>query len=201
MLAAAAVAASAATLSYAGYVAGVRAGAATIELNITDATYRVAGSAAADGVVEWFSDWRSDFIATGHFRNGIARPGQYYYEQVEGGTWREVNVRDGVVSYRKNQRPLRQRPAFDSIDLLTALFVAPVCEPVRWVNTGRRNYRLEGQPETGGRCRLTVFDRHEDSVRVDITVAQRFGLTVPVTMLVRGIPRARLVLVEDPALE
>ena len=109
VLAAGASVAGAATLSYAGYVAGVRAGAATVELNITDATYRVSGSATADGVAQWFSDWRSDFIATGNFRQGVAQPLRYYYQQLEGGTWREVNVRDGVISYRKNQRPLRQR--------------------------------------------------------------------------------------------
>ena len=190
-----------ATLRYAGYVAGVRAGAATVELDITDATYRVTGSAAADGVAEWFSDWRSEFIATGTFQQGVLLPEQYYYQQLEGDTWREVNVRAGVVSYRKNQRPARQRAAFESLDLLTALFVVPACEPVRWVNTGRRNYRLEGRAEHAGRCRLTVFDRHEDSVRVDITLDERFGLQVPIAMVVRGIPRARLVLVEAPALE
>jgi len=190
-----------ATFIYEGYVAGVRVGSATVKLAIADARYQVSGNAAADGVVEWFSDWRSEFAALGQLEADAPILSEYAYTQHDGKSRREVRVRDGRVRYRKNQRPPRNSPAFDSPDLLTALFVQPRCKARWWVNTGRRNYRLERRAADPDVCRYEVFDRHEESFRIDLVLGQRNGLTIPVAMTVRGLVRARLVLVDAlPAL-
>ena len=191
----------AATLVYEGYVAGVRAGSATVELAISDGRYQITGSAAADGVVDWFSDWYSEFSAVGRLTETTPTLSQYVYLQRDGDSRREVRVADGRLHYRKNQRPPRNRPAFATPDLLTALFVNPQCNERWWVNTGRRNYRLERRPGKAGVCRYEVFDRHEDSFTIDLVLGQRFGYRVPISMTARALVRARLVLVEQaPAL-
>ena len=191
----------AATLVYEGYVAGVRVGSATLELAISDGHYQITGSAAADGVVDWFSDWHSEFSAVGQLTDAKPTLSHYAYLQRDGASRREVRVADGTIHYRKNQRPPRSRPAFATPDLLTALFVNPQCNDRWWVNTGRRNYRLERRPGKADVCRYQVFDRHEDSFTIDLVLGQRFGHRVPISMTAHALVRARLVLVDEaPAL-
>jgi hypothetical protein len=189
---------AAATLVYEGFVAGIRVGSATVEVAIVDGHYQISGSAAADGVVDWFSDWRSEFTAIGQLTGNRPTPTQYAYSQYDGKSHREVRVRGGEISYRKNGRPPRQSAAFDTPDLLTALFVYPRCPERRWINTGRRNYRVERRSWEQGVCHLEVFDRHNDGVKVDLILGRRFGLSVPTALIVHGLVRARLVLVEGP---
>ncbi len=188
--------ARAVTFTYEGYVAGVRAGSATVEVVIADGHYHVSGSATARGVVDWFSDWHSEFTALGQLSGQRVLASQYVYTQTDGSSRREVRVRDGQVTYLKNERPPRVSRAFATRDLLTALFVEPRCHDVWWVNTGRRNYRLERRSADAGVCRYEVFDRHEDSFEIDLVLADRFGLTVPVSLTVHALVRGRLVLVD-----
>jgi len=187
----------AATLHYEGYVAGARVGTATVNVSIAQAGYRVWGSAAADGVANWFSDWHSDFSASGGLVDGAPQLVAYSYNQRDRDSIRDVHVADGKVSYKKNQRPVRKTRAFPTPDLVSALFVKPRCLETWWVNTGRRNYRLERRVGAPGVCRYEVFDRHEKSFKIDLVLAERDGITVPVSLTVHALLRARLILVDE----
>ncbi len=53
------------TLRYEAYIAGIRAGGATVQLDISADDYVIVGTASADGLLDIFANWRVEFNAEG----------------------------------------------------------------------------------------------------------------------------------------
>ena len=187
----------AATLRYEAYIAGVRVGQATVNVELVDNRYVVTGTAQAEGVVEMFSAWRTNFLARGELVDNAPQPAEYSYVERDDDQIREIIVRDGMLRYFKNGRIRRERPSPSGLDVLSALFVQPGCEAKRTIHTGRKHYRLtriESNPTDV--CRYDVVDDDNDHYRADIRLALREQLTVPVRITVRGFLTGKVVLVD-----
>jgi hypothetical protein len=188
----------AATLHYEAFIAGARAGEATVIVAVVENRYEVTGTARAEGVVEVFSDWRTRFQAHGQLIGTTPQPAEYSYVERDDDQLREITVSDGMLRYFKNGRKRRERASPAGLDVLTALFVQPSCQNQQSVHTGRKFFRLTRMAsEPQGVCRYLVVDDDEDRYRADIRFGQREQLTVPISITVRGFLTGRVVLVDQ----
>ena len=188
---------AAATFRYEAFVAGARAGEATVNVAVVEDRYEVSGTATADGVVEVFTDWHTRFQAHGQLLGGTLQPTEYSYVERDDDQHREVTVRDGMLRYFKNGRKRREHASPPGLDVLAALFVQPRCESERFVHSGRKEFRLTRvQSSREGVCRYQVIDDDDDRYHADIRFGQRGKLTVPLSITVRGFLTGKAVLVD-----
>ncbi len=189
------------TFKYQAYLAGTKAGTATVHVDISDGDYSLSGSAKAQGILKWFGKWRTRFEVKGRIEGGALTLDEYRYVEREERKHRELSVREGVLRVVKNGKPRRPREALPGTDVLTGLFVKPQCHDEQLLHTGRHNYQLRrlGPPiETTGssRCRYEIHDDEGDRYVASIEFAQFGDLTVPVRMTFGGFIRGRMELVE-----
>lgn len=180
------------TLRYEGFIAGVRAGEATVELEISADSYVISGVAATNGLLDIFGNWRASFDAHGQIVDARPQITEFHYVEQDDEKQREVTVRDGVLLVFKNGKPRSRRSALPGVDLLTTLFVLPQCEEEKLLHTGRQNYRLrriESPAEAflAGLCRYDVVDDEGIRFQVSIEFARVADLTIPVKMTFEGL--------------
>ena len=188
--------AQAATFKYEAYIAGMKAGHATIRVDWNEDSYEVSGSARTDGLLEAFGSWHTRFTATGKFVAGIAQLIEYRYIEKGEHKHRDVTVRDGELRVIKNGKDRGLRPAFPGVDVLTAMYIAPRCEEQQ-LHSGRHFYLLKRVGQDSNICRYEVTDDDGDRYNADIVYGERENLTVPLSITLSGLLTGRLVLVED----
>ncbi|MCZ6643832.1 MAG: DUF3108 domain-containing protein [Gammaproteobacteria bacterium] len=188
--------AQAATFKYHAYIGGVKAGHATVHVNLDEESYEVSGSARAEGLVDALNSWYTRFSSTGRFVDGNAELIEYRYVEKGDHKRRDVTVRDGELRVIKNgkQRPLR--PAFPGVDVLTALYVDPTCEEEKQLHSGRHSYVLKRIETDNDVCRYHVTDDDGDSYRAEFVYGEVQNITVPLSITVTGFLTARMILVE-----
>ena len=197
-------------LKYEAYIAGVNAGEATLSVRYDpsgggDRPYRIAGTARSKGLWEAIQQWRAEYSVTGHvgLQDGLSvtRPGHFFSLQTTPRKRREIHIENGILRETKNHKVRDPRPAQTGYDVLSALFMLPVCHAAARVHTGRDGYMLQriAQVELDGReCSYRVTDEEGDRYRLRVRYAQRGVLEVPVELQVRGPVTGRLVLVAEP---
>jgi len=189
--------AQAATFNYEAYIAGARAGKATVVVDLAAERYVVSGTAEAEGVADLFGSWRTRFHANGQLVDAVPQLTEYAYVERDADEQREVTVRDGRLKYFKNGRMRRDRESPAGLDVLTALFVRPSCAADREVHSGRKEFRLLlVSSQRAGVCRYQVVDDDDDRYEAVISFGQRGDLTVPISITLHGFLTGRMVLVD-----
>jgi hypothetical protein len=197
--------AEAATFHYQAFVAGARAGKASVTVTVVEDRSEVTGTAKAEGVVDVFSNWRTRFQAHGQLLGAKPQLIEYSYIERDDDQRRQVTVRDGMLRYFKNGRKRREQASPNGVDVLTALFVHPSCASDRSVHSGRKHFRLtvldpvhsQAEFERVALCRYVVVDDDDDRYRADIQFGRREDLTVPISITVRGFLTGKVVLVDQ----
>ena len=193
-----AVPASAASLQYQAYFAGLKVGSATVQVERGVNHYRISGAAAARGVAHVFSDWASEFYAEGHIDSGAPALLSYGYEERERNKHSILRIQHGQVNQTRNGKIRPARPIPAGLDVLSAFFVDPGCWPSRQLHTGRHSYRLKGRPSTvEGGCLFQVEDDDGDIEKLHIIFAERDGIQVPIRLSTRGLLRGSILLQGD----
>jgi hypothetical protein len=188
-----------ATLIYEAFLSGAPVGTAHLRITRTESSYRIAGTAAADGMAHLFSDWQSDFHAVGRFAGGLPVLLSYAYDERERRKRRVLELHDGVVRQVKNGQVRAAFPVLGGTDVLTAFFVDPGCWHERLVHTGRYSYRIHGRPsKTPGGCEFEVSDEDGGRTRVHVRFGTHADLRVPVLVSTRGLLRGSIRLRKHP---
>jgi len=187
---------SAQTLHYQGYLAGVPAGSATVQLEISSTGYEISGVGIADGVAGLFSDYHNSFSASGRFENDLPVLETYSYEERDGRKHRRLDIRDGFLHVTKNGEPRPVEPALPGIDILTAFLIDFACED-KLLHTGRYNYHFMRLDTTDEQmCRFLLVDEDGDRWRADVVYARHDELNLPARLRVHGLIRGSMVLKE-----
>ena len=185
---------AAATYHYEAYFAGLRVGSATVVVARDANGYRIDGSAAARGVAAFFSDWRSDFYATGVFAEASPELRTYGFDERERNKHRILNLADGIVEVTRNGNARPPTPALDGLDVLTAFFIVPDCWNAQLVHTGRYNYWIDGSPAKRGGCDFEVEDDDGDRERVYMRFEWHHGHLVPARLSTGRLVKGRVIL-------
>ena len=188
--------ATAATFKYQAYIAGVKAGRATIHVDRNQDSYTVSGSAKAEGLVDARGSWHTRFVATGKVVEGVAELTQYRYVEKGDHKRRDVTVRDGELRVIKNGKERPLRPAFPGVDVLTALYIEPNCRQEQQLHSGRHYYALKRIGQDPEICRYHVTDEDGDTYKADIVYTERENLTVPLSITLSGFLTGRMVLLD-----
>lgn len=182
-------------LQYEAFIAGVRVGGATVEVQRDSNTYRISGSAAVVGTAHLFSAWHSDFRAKGRFRNGKPTLLRYSYVEQDRKKVRALTLGDGEVHQVKNEKVRPVGQILDGVDVLTAFFIDPSCQSDQLVHTGRYNYRINGHPSSvEGGCDVEVRDTDGWQRRVHVVFGDHAGIRVPLRMTTRRFPGGTIIL-------
>jgi len=187
------------TLRYEAYIAGIRAGGATVQLDISADDYVIVGTASADGLLDIFANWRVEFNAQGKIVDARAELTEFHYVERDDLNQREVTVRDGVLHVVENGKQLSTRSALPGTDLLTALFVAPQCSTAKLLHAGRQSFRLrrlESVNEAMAICKYDVLDDAGEHFQVTAEFSMVGGLTIPVKLSYEGLLSGWLELVQ-----
>jgi hypothetical protein len=196
------------THHYEAYVLGIRVGLAEVTIEQSAAGYSIEGRAEARGVASFFSDWHSEFYATGRFEGGAPVLETWGYDERNRKRTRTLNLTDGTIRMTRNGEPREPRSLPAGLDILTAFFIVPECWPEQLLHTGRYNYQVQGQENHRlGGCQYLVEDDDGDEARARIEFVEQNGQPLPVKLYTGGLMRGRIVLTEtvtapqtDPAL-
>ena len=184
----------AATYRYDAYFAGLKVGAAEVEVVLDANDYRVEGSAAARGVATFFSDWRSEFYASGIIIDGTPELTTYGFDERERTKHRVLTLADGQVEVVRNGEARSPVPVLEGIDVLTAFFIAPSCWSTQLLHTGQYNYWVNGRPGRQDGCDFQVEDDDGDRSRVQIWFEEHHGRVVPARLSTGGLLKGRIIL-------
>lgn len=183
-------------LRYEAYLGGALAGTARLALSQDAQSYSVVGSAKSKGLMDSFNPWRAQFEARGTVANGLPQLDQYHYVESDNRKLREVTVSDGQLRVVKNGKLRAELDALPGMDILTALFVEPSCDPALDLHTGRRGYRLVSPSESANgvadTCRYTARDEDGDKTEVSIEFVRVGELRVPRVIELSGFLSGRL---------
>ena len=186
------------TLHYDAFLSGLPIGSAVVEIEFSAHAYRISGTAASLGVAHLFSDWRSDFVAAGHFLDGTPVLTAYAYDEREKTRQKVLWLADGTVRQVRNNRVRPAHPVRTGTDVLTAFFMQAACWTDRQLHTGRYSYRISGRPssEPGG-CHFEVTDSDGDRNRFHVRFGEHRGRLIPIEVRTRGLLRGRIRLRPD----
>ena len=196
LLVAAPVWAQETTLGYDAFIGAAKVGGAEVKIETDAARYSISGQAWTVGVANFMTHWQSIFSSTGRLEDsGPINDGFRFVERARNKV-KELLFSDGQLTYIKNGE-LRPAPAVpNSLDLLSALFVARDCAAAgSEIHNGKDRYSLkllarQSLPvsDSGATERCTFELRDEDQERIDATVwlGQIAGLIVPVRLDLRG---------------
>ena len=189
------VCAQAVELHYKAYMGAAEAGQIRVAVAVSGGEYSIQGEAVSLGLMEMLKAMRVQFAASGRTVAGGPMPERYRYHQRDNRKERLITVADGEVRYAKNgeQRPNESMKA--GIDLVSALWMAPACENLVDVHTGRTQYRFSLVQGTGDQCRFAVAS-DDESFDVAIQYGMRGGLRVPVSIHSTGIFAGEILLIE-----
>ncbi len=186
---------SAATLHFDAYFAGLKVGAAFVNVERSADDYRIRGNAAARGVAYVFSDWQSEFYAEGRFDAGKPELVRFGYEEQERNKHRILRIENGSMRQIRNGKVRPPRSVLDGLDVLSAFFLEPDCWESRLLHTGRHNYWITGRPsKIEGGCLFQVEDDDGDRQKIHIVFEDREGLRVPVKLTTLGVLRGTILL-------
>ena len=186
---------SSATLHFDAYFAGLKVGAATVNVERGDNDYHIRGEAAARGVAYVFSDWQSKFYAEGRIDAGKSELVRYGYEEQERNKHRILKIESGSIHQIRNGKVRPPRTVLDGLDVLSAFFVEADCWESRLLHTGRHNYWITGRPsKIEGGCLFQVEYDDGDQQKIHIIFGDREGLRVPVKLTTLGVLRGTILL-------
>ncbi len=181
---------------YQAFVGPAEAGEATVRLELSDTGYEVSGRAKAKGLVQLFSEWRTEFLVRGLMDKGKRLLQSFWYFERAPRKAREVKVENGELHVVKNGKPRAAKPAPPGDDMLSALFVHPRCEEELELNTGRKQYHLQRTSEHPQRCDYEITRGDGDRYNASVEFGTVDELRVPVRILLRGSLSGRLELVD-----
>ncbi len=185
--------ARAATLHYDAFLSGLPIGSAVVDISVSKDAYRIAGTAASQGVAHLFSDWRSDFLAAGQLQNGTPALASYAYDEREKKKHRVLWLSAGTVRHVKNGQVRPSHPVRTGTDILTAFFLQGDCWRDRQLHTGRYSYRVTGRSSSeGDGCHFEVSDSDGDRSRFHVRFGEHDGIRVPIEARSKGLLRARI---------
>ncbi len=183
-------------LHYEAYLGSALAGSARLALSQDGQNYSVVGSAKSKGLMESFNPWKAQFETRGVLVEGVPQLEQYHYVESDNRKLREVTVSDGQLRVVKNGKLRAELAALPGMDILSALFVEPTCEPVFDLHTGRRGYHLvntrsgdDGAAET---CAYSASDEDGDRYQVSIEFVRVGALRVPRVIELSGFLSGRM---------
>ena len=184
---------SAATLHYDAYLSGIPVGSAVVEIDLGVNAYRISGVAHSQGVAHLLSDWRSDFLATGHLRDQAPILTAYAYDERERKKHRVLWLADGQVRHVKNDQVRPAHPVRPGTDILTAFFLQADCWREKALHTGRFDYRIRGRPSSkAGGCHFELQDSDGERSRFHVRFGRHQGLRVPIDASTSGLLRGRI---------
>lgn len=186
----------AATYRYEAYFAGFKVGSAVVIVERDRNGYRIEGSAAARGVAAFFSDWQSDFYASGVFDDFAPELLTYGFDERTRKKRRVLKLVDGWVEVSRNGQVRPPVPMLEGLDVLTAFFIVPACWPSQLLHTGRYNYWVDGRPGNPDGCDFEVRDDDGDRSRVRLQFEEHHGTLVPVRLSTVGLLKGRILLRE-----
>jgi hypothetical protein len=179
-------------------VLGIRVGRAEVTIERSASSYAIEGRAEARGVASFFSDWHSEFYATGRFADGAPILETYGYDERNRSNTRTLELANDTIRMTRNGKPRGPRPALAGLDILTAFFIVPECWSEQLLHTGRYNYRVEGNPNDRlGGCEYLVRDDDGDRARARIAFEELNGRPLPVQLYTGGLLQGRIVLKES----
>ncbi len=189
--------ARAASLHYDAFLSGLPIGSAVVELVLEDRAYRISGTASSQGVAHMFSDWRSDFLAEGHLREGAPVLRVYAYDERERKKQRVLWLSEGMVRHVKNDQVRPSHPVLTGTDVLTAFFLQPDCWSERQLHTGRYSYQLTGRPTSDSvgdtvECLFSATDKDGERTRFYVRFGTHKGLRIPIEARTTGLLRGRI---------
>lgn len=183
-------------LHYEAYLGSALAGSARLALSQDGQSYSVVGSAKSKGLMESFNPWQAQFEARGALVEGVPQLEQYHYVESDNRKLREVTVSDGQLRVVKNGKLRAELAALPGMDILSALFVEPNCEPAFDLHTGRRGYRLvntqRGDDGSADTCTYSASDEDGDRYQVSIEFVRIGALRVPRVIELSGFLSGRM---------
>lgn len=174
------------TLQYVAFVAGAPVGEATVDVSVVDGRYQVEGAAASNGWLKGFTRWRNQFSARGRVEGSERKPALFSYTEEDRDKTRDVTVEDGTLQVIKNGRPREAQPAPPFPDVISGLFVQPHCRGDQVFSTGRHVYRLTRLERNPDGCHYAVMDDDDDTFEIELELARRNGLVVPIRIKVHA---------------
>jgi hypothetical protein len=186
-----------ASLRYQAFLAGAPVGEATVNIAMADGAYLVEGSARSRGLMNRFSRWRTHFTARGYMADDAGT--EFAYAERNARSTRQVRVSNGLLQVNKNGRQRPPEPSPPGPDVLTALFVPPLCRATEVVHTGRSVYRLTRLSHDARGCRYRVVDDEDDTYEMELRLQRLAHLVIPRRITVFGRVTGSMVLVGSQA--
>ncbi|MDA1074834.1 MAG: DUF3108 domain-containing protein [Proteobacteria bacterium] len=185
------------TFRYEAYVAGALAGRVWVTVDVNDVGYHISGKARSEGLFA-LTEWRATFSASGQVHEQGSTPKRYSLTQKDNNKIREVSVVDGELTVYKDGKIRGKGAELARFDILTVLFIAPICSDSLDFHTGRHSYVLTRVGEPSEMCRYSVVDDDGDTYHVALKLVERNGLVVPGVVEVIGFIAGRMELVDNP---
>jgi hypothetical protein len=184
----------AAKLDYDAYVGSARVGAAEVVVEREADAYLIRGSAWAEGLFRWLTEWRSHFEAVGRVVEGTPIAEGYSLTERAKNKVKEISLTEGVLTYVKNGKPRFKAAPPSRLDLLSALFLPNGCDTSNGIHTGKDEYFLRlksarAVADSSGallRCEFEVRDEDDQRIDAIVWLGVIQGLTVPVRLELKG---------------
>ena len=189
LLAVTPVLAQSVALKYLASMGGAEAGVIAINVDVRGADYTLAGTAESRGLMEMIKGLRVRFAVSGRLQAAVPTTGVYEYHHRDNSKERLIRVANGEVAYSKNGEARPNAPSKKGIDLVSALWMAPTCDSLADVHTGRTQYTFSLLEGSADRCHYRVVSDDEDdgAFDVDIRYTRRDGLRVPQLITSTGV--------------
>ena len=191
VLASAGALAHATTLDYDAFIAGTKIGEAKVTVEVGTDSYLIQGRAHAVGFMDFITQWRTLFTATGSVGEGQPVVHEYSLIERARNKIKEIFLSDGTVTYTKNGRTRPPRTA-NGLDLLTALFVAQDCA-IDQVHNGKDSYRLTLRDKVtvddgaaSLKCSFDVVDEDDEHMTAEVWLGTVGDLVVPLRVDLQG---------------
>lgn len=198
------VGAGATTFGYDAYRGKTKVGTAEVTINTNDAGYEIRGEARTVGMFDFLTKWRGWFKTTGRLVAGKPVAEEYAVTQKDRKKKKEIYFEDGRINYRKDGKYARSIDPLASLDLLSALFLAPGCGAAGdEIHTGkdRLSITLKEEVHQGTRlqCEFDVVDEDQQEFTASVVLDEINGIRVPVRLDVWGTFEGTLRLRNAPA--
>ena len=190
-------------LQYDAFVGSQKVARAEFLIERAGEDFKIEGEARAVGMIKLFTKWRSLFSAVGRFMLGKPVDDNYRVVQKKRKKEKHIELRDGVVFYRRNGEDRDPRPKLDGMYLLSALFLSSDCaSPGQTIHDGKDYFELQllneqfyDQPTPEGvvlQCEFDVVDEDNEHANAVVTLIDYNGLKVPLEMHLTGAINGRL---------
>jgi hypothetical protein len=168
-----------------------KVGVAEVTINTNAAGYEIRGQARTVGMFDFLTKWRGWFKTAGRLVAGNPVADQYAVTQKNRKKKKEIYLEDGRVDYHKNGKYTRSMNALASLDLLSALFLAPGCGAAGdEIHTGKDRLSItltkEVRNGTQLQCEFDVVDEDQQEFTASVVLDEVEGLRVPVRLDVNG---------------